>query len=159
MAGPSQMQQAVIDSTQCVFSTMLGCQVHVVAGECQADSLESSDLSSTIGMTGDITGTVILHLSQSVAVGIAETLLGQPIDGINDDVRDVTGELANLIAGNAKERMENKAIVLGLPTIICGPKHRIFFEPGVTVQDLSFQTPWGQLHIQLAFRDTSKHTN
>lgn len=155
-ARQNQLQQAVIDSTQCVFSTMLGCQVHVLSGDGRSDATAVSDLSSTIGMTGDLTGTVILHMNQSVAIGIAETLLGQEIQVVNDDVRDVTGEMANLIAGNAKERMDNKAITLGLPTIIIGPAHRIFFEPGVRVQDLCFQTPWGQLQIELAFRDTSK---
>jgi CheY-specific phosphatase CheX len=78
--------------------------------------------------------------------------LGSEIIEVDNDVRDMTGELASLIAGDARQRITDVTIALSLPTIISGPGHRISFEPGADVQRICFQSEWGPVCVEAGIR-------
>jgi len=148
----SQLVNAFAESTLHVFSTIMGAEIEL-ADCCTLGKFQTAnDLSGMVGFSGEITGTVIVRLDQQIAIAMAEVLLGQTIQSEDDDVRDMAGEIASQIAGNAKNRLTEKSVTLSLPTIITGPGHRISFEPGAQVQRLCFQSQWGPLCVELGFR-------
>jgi CheY-specific phosphatase CheX len=70
---------------------------------------------------------------------------GKPTS-VDEEVLDMVGELANMIGGNAKERMTLNEVNLGLPTVICGKGHRVSFDPGAQVELLPFSCVHGLSH-------------
>jgi len=148
----SEVIQALIASTQSVFTTMLGSQIRLVDCCTLGKFQSANDLTGMVGLSGEITGTVLVRLDQSVAIGVAQKLLGSEIIEVDNDVRDMTGELASLIAGDARQRITDVTIALSLPTIISGPGHRISFEPGADVQRICFQSEWGPVCVEAGIR-------
>lgn len=143
--------QPFIESTKSVFSMMLGGEVNVSEDPSKTASI-AFDVSGIISFSGAISGSAVISLDKEVAFAITETLLGSRPSEIDDDVRDMVGELANMIGGNSKERLSNSEILLGLPTVITGKGHEVSFEPGARVQKIFFDSQWGPLAIEIGMR-------
>ncbi len=152
----NELTQPFIESTKAVFSMMLGCTIELGATTRSSAFRSSHDLSGIIGFSGTMQGTVVISIDQQVAFSAAEMFLGNRPTEIDDEVRDMVGELANMIGGNAKERIPVTGILLGLPTVISGKGHRVSFEPGTHVEHISFETPWGPLSVEIGMRVPSK---
>ncbi len=148
----NDLTQAFIESTQCVLSMMLNCNAEFVQCQEMCPPNSKFDLSGLIGFSGELKGTIVISLDSQVAFSMANQLLGVRPTQLDDDVRDMVGELANIIGGNAKERLVGMNISLGLPTIIAGKGYEIRFDPGAQFQYLSFQTPWGPFAVEIGLR-------
>ncbi len=148
----SELNESFIESTKAVFSMMLGCTVELAAATRSTNFKSSHDLSGIIGFSGALQGTVVISVDQEVAFSAAEMFLGTRPTEIDDEVRDMVGELANMIGGNAKERIPITGILLGLPTVISGKGHRVSFEPGAHIEHMAFETPWGPLSVEIGMR-------
>ena len=59
----------------------------------------SHEVSAVIGLSGKAKGTVVLSLDREVAIQVAGALLQELPPGLNADVADAMGEMANMIAG------------------------------------------------------------
>lgn len=140
-----------IASTQSVFATMLGSDVEVVDGSEYPKNV-AFDISGIISFSGAVQGSAVISLDKEVALAIAETLIGVRPEGIDEDVRDMVGELANMIGGNSKERLANTEVSLGLPTVVTGRGHEVSFEPGAQVCKIYFKSQWGPLAIEIGMR-------
>lgn len=149
----SEVIQALIESTQVAFITMLESQIQVVDCCSLGKFQTANDLTGMIGLSGEITGTVLVRLDQQVAIGVARKLLNQNLSVVDDEVRDMAGELASMIAGGARQMISDATITLSLPTIISGPGHRISFEPGADVQRICFQSEWGPICVEAGIRN------
>ncbi len=141
-----------IESTKSVFKMMLGWDVEL--GESlRSNAFQSMhDVSGIIGFSGKLRGTVVISIDSEVAFAAAESFLGARPTDINSDVIDMVGELANMVGGNAKERMNVAGIDLGLPTVVSGKGHTICFDPGAQVEILPFTSPWGPLTVEIGIR-------
>jgi chemotaxis protein CheX len=82
------------------------------------------DISSMISFTGEARGTIVLSMKKEDACMVTGLLVGHTPNDINADVCDTMGEIANIICGNAKMRMESSSrMEISLPTIIYGQEH------------------------------------
>lgn len=112
----------IIAGTKEVFSTMLMTELAsgtVLANKkCEVDS----NLTSMIGLGGDIRGVLAIHTPAKVAMAITGGFLGIDIASIDEDVKDAIGEIANMVAGNLKVTYAeyDKKIELAIPTTIVG---------------------------------------
>lgn len=143
--------QPFIESTKSFFAMMLNADAELVLDN-QCSEKVLYDISGIISFSGAVQGTAVISLDKEVAFAITETLLGARPDSVNEEVRDMVGELANMIGGNAKERLSNSEITLGLPTVVTGKGHEVSFDPGAQVRSIIFATPWGQLSIEVGMR-------
>ena len=141
-----------VESTQAVFSTMLGWKIEPVSALRLPAFHPQHDVSGIIGCTNAIRGTIVISLDREVALSAAEAFIGMRPDKIDADVMDMVGELANMVGGNAKQRIGNAGISLGLPTVVSGSDMKIAFENGAHVEFLSFVSPKGPLCVQWAMR-------
>ncbi len=76
----------------------------------------SRDISAIIDLTGDLTGSISLSMSKETAGSVVSGFIGEPVTNLNE-IEDGVGELANMIAGNAKSEFEDKEISISLPRI------------------------------------------
>lgn len=148
----AQLPAPVIESTRTVFSTMLGVDV-TLADTCKCRKFFSPfDVSGVIGMSGSIKAMLVIGMDKPVAFAIGEALLGYRPTEIDGELFDMVGELANMICGNAKERMGDPGIVLGLPTVVSGASYNIVFHSDKQLYLLCFETPWGPLSIEFGLK-------
>ncbi|GHV41668.1 hypothetical protein AGMMS49546_18070 [Spirochaetia bacterium] len=85
------------------------------------DAITEWDISAIIGLAGETQGAVVISMKKGLALRVVEQFSGELHTELNDDVVDVIGEIVNVIAGNAKQRLENDfALIISLPTIVRG---------------------------------------
>ena len=141
--------RCLVDSTQSVFSTMCGMKLVAQAQTKQDDASERYQISGIIGLSGSIKATIVVSIHEDLVFSAAETFLGVRPDKIDADVIDLVGELANMIGGNAKERMKMDGLNLGLPTVVAGEGHRVAYNSGMAITVLPFKSDYGPLSIEL----------
>ncbi|MDR3237076.1 MAG: chemotaxis protein CheX [Spirochaetia bacterium] len=84
------------------------------------------EISAIIGFTGEARGAVVISMKKEPALKITDILTGHAHTDIDNEVIDATGEIVNIIAGNAKRGLEETfKLIISLPTIVRGKNHRI----------------------------------
>jgi len=141
----------IIESTKAVFDMMLGAEVRRSGLSVKPNKLLAHELSAVIGMTGQVSGTLVISFSREVAFSILDRLLGETTDEINDAVCDAVGELTNMIAGGAKAKMEHLALSLSIPNLVKGAEHEVVFPSEVTPLSIAFESDLGPFCIDIGF--------
>ena len=113
---------AFLDSVQNVFSTMLNLKVEAEGLFVKAKPYPAYDISGVVGFTGELAGSMTLSFSEDVAVKVVEAMTYEKMDVDSDDFVDAVGELANMVAGNAKKDFGLDASI-GIPIVTVGAKH------------------------------------
>jgi chemotaxis protein CheX len=105
-----------------VFQTMLNMEISPGEAAAKLEGDASSGLVSLIGLAGPWVGTGCLACTGRLACRLSSQFLGTPVDSVNDEVLDAVGEITNMIVGNVKTVLEEKAGPMGLstPTVIFG---------------------------------------
>jgi chemotaxis protein CheX len=135
MAGPPHMERisaldivsAVTESTNAVFSTMLGLQIQ--AGAYREETAGTSGFDGVIalvGIAGSWSGSGRISCSSRFACSLASALLATPCDAVNEDVLDAVAEVANMIIGNVKTHFEERLgpLCLSIPTVVFGRNYQ-----------------------------------
>jgi chemotaxis protein CheX len=137
-------------SAASVFATMLGCPL--TRGTLQFRSSQSTsdyEINGIVGLTGGLTGTIVLSMQEQVALYATEAMLGTRPSSLNDDVIDAVGEITNMVAGAAKGHLSSYDLCLSIPTVIIGKNTRIGFNSKVAPICVPYQSPWGPLQVEV----------
>jgi chemotaxis protein CheX len=137
---PSELAQIV----ESVFGTMLSLEV----GECGTPWFPSGNrLTSAVHLAGDWNGAVLLECDRGQACRFAGRFLSiDPPDTVDDVVRDVLGELANMIGGNLKCVL-TRGIRLSMPSVVDGNDYSVRVCGAEVRERLSFQCAEGLFWI------------
>ena len=134
-----------------VFQAMLACDLTRGTLGLKRNNTPEFEVSGLIGLSGRCQGMVVFSVGRDTALAATEIMLGQRPDGINAQVVDAVGELANMIAGAAKVQLEQYELRIGLPSVICGKNHFINFPSNSTPINLPFQSKIGPICIEVGF--------
>lgn len=114
-----------------VFTTMLSYPSLEVKLETQDNIPANGELhlASAVGIVGEFTGALYLHVSATLAHKLTCRLLhmtAQEVDS-EDIVNDAMGEIANMVIGYIKSRLCEKGTVcaITIPSIVRGSHFRI----------------------------------
>lgn len=140
----------IVESAVNVFETMLGCTPTRTDVTISDSFRDEFDVTGVIGLSGQASGTVVISLEEQVALSAAGAMLCAEFPQLDEDVLDVVGELTNMIAGNAKSRLDQYEMRLALPTVITGTEHVIRFTSKVRPAIISFECEWGKFSIEVA---------
>jgi chemotaxis protein CheX len=129
-----------------VFVTMLGLDV----SPSEIPWRPAGDLlTSYVQLTGDWNGAVLLECTRRQACRFAGLILAtDPPKVVDDDVRDVLGELANVIGGNMKCGMSTAAR-LSMPTVIEGGDDELLLFGSKARERLTFQSSEGHFWVTI----------
>jgi len=141
-----------VECTKNVFSMMLNWETELIGVFSNEKFMSKYDCSGLIGVSGALRGTIVVSLDQDVAFAAAEAFLGTKPLTIDEEVVDMVGELTNMIAGAGKDRIGIPGILLGLPTVIAGKGHSVWFDHGAHVEILQFSSPHGPLTVEIGVR-------
>jgi chemotaxis protein CheX len=129
-----------------VFSTMMGLDIWPSETPCPAsDGL----LTAAVYLTGQWNGALFVHCHPQQACDFAGRFVGiPPPEAIDDDVRDVMGELANMIAGNLKCTF-CPGIRVSVPSVVDGRGYSLRVCGGHIFCQAGFDTAGGPVWITL----------
>jgi chemotaxis protein CheX len=151
----SSMRKAFADSTVFAFSRMI--VVDLTADDSKPAGPHDFDVSAVIGFSGDVAGSCALRMSNDTAREAVSRLAGEPVDDAAE-IADGIGELANMIAGNAKAALEPRALSLSFPEVIRGKGHEIGFHRYADLFELHFMSEIGKVAVIVAYTNP-KETN
>jgi len=137
---PSELAQVV----ESVFETMLRLE----AKETEMTwSPSVNRLAAVVHLGGDWNGAVLLECDPEQACRFAGHFLSmKPPESVDDDVRDVLGELANMIGGNLKCALA-PGIRLSMPSVVSGGDYSLRVCGAKAVEHLTFHCSEGLFHI------------
>ncbi len=138
-----------LNSLQNTFSTMLACETRRGDLQLKSGDAPSYPISGVIGLSGKAVGTVVINLSESVAIKAASAMLMTEMTEVNEDVLDAVGEIANMVAGAAKSELEQYELSVSLPNVVVGNPHAIHFPSNSTPICVPYETDWGPLNLEV----------
>lgn len=137
---PSELAQIV----ESVFENMLSLQ----ASESQSPWFPSGyRLTAVVHLAGDWNGAVLLECDRTQACRFAGRFLSMDtFEAVDDVVRDVLGELANMIGGNLKCVL-TRGIRLSMPSVVDGSDYGLRVCRSEVGERLAFQCAEGPFWI------------
>ncbi|MGL4594508.1 MAG: chemotaxis protein CheX [Thermoguttaceae bacterium] len=141
----------VIGGLEEVFSTMLNCKVERVGLGLMENNQALHPVSGIIGVGGRGVGTIVLSMSETVALRAASVMLMTELSEIDDEVMDAVGELTNMVGGRAKVQLERFQLSMSLPNVLCGTNCRLHFPQNAHPISIPFKCLWGLLALQIGF--------
>lgn len=115
------------------------------------------DLSAVIGIAGETKGVIAISFSKKMSMELTKKLVGYDIEEIDDDVIDSTGEVVNIIAGNAKKGLEEYRLVISLPSIVNGANHKIAWPSNsMPIITIPFSISCGTFHVSVGLENIIK---
>jgi chemotaxis protein CheX len=104
-------------------------------------------MTAAVHMAGDWSGAVLLECDRGQACRFAGRFLSmEPSDTVDDVVRDVLGELANMIGGNMKCVL-TRGIRLSMPSVVDGGDYSLRICKAEVRQRLAFQCAEGPFWV------------
>jgi chemotaxis protein CheX len=139
-------KEMLVRTVGSVFITMLGLDV----SPSEIPWRPAGDrLASYVQLSGDWNGAVLLECTRRQACRFAGLILAtDPPKAVDDDVRDVLGELANVIGGNMKRGISTAAH-LSLPTVIEGGDDDLQIFGSKARERLTFQSSEGHFSVTI----------
>jgi chemotaxis protein CheX len=114
---------AFIAAIMAVFKTMLATDVTINRPTLKQPEDRNADVSALIGLSGDAVGAVVLSFPMVTAAQVASKFSGVEMNAEHADFADALGELANMVAGNAKSKFDGLNVSISLPSVILGKEH------------------------------------
>jgi len=139
-------------AVQNIFDTMIDLSFVLGKPTLKKGNIPSYEISGIIGLSGAVSGCVVLNLSEEIALQLASAMLDEELTEVNDDCTDAIGEIANMIAGNAKTDFPVEDTSISVPSVVVG-KHKLAYPSGVPIVSIPCETSGGQLVIDIALKE------
>lgn len=141
----------ILKSVAHVFSSFLGVQPQRKDVKLQKISTALYDLTAEITFKAEnFEGSLFLCIKEATLRSIIKAAFHKHTLEITNDVKDLAGELTNMIIGNAKSSLPpTQYLKVSTPTIICGKEHMVSVFSQYTVMRISFDSALGPFDINL----------
>lgn len=142
-----------IESTLHVLHTMAFTEANPGKLYLKKGEIAKGDVTSIIGLTGDVKGTISVSFTQKCILAIVTKMFGEPMEELNNEVKDAVGEIANMISGQARQKLEGIDLNLraAIPTVIMGKNHTISHITDQKIVAIPFMTENGDFTIEVCF--------
>ncbi len=150
-----------IDATRNVFSSM--CRVEIARKKIfiKDDYKMLGDISGVMRMSGTAAGTVVISMSSELARLVVGNMLGEaPAAELTQEVKDATGEIINMISGQAKASLVKTKyhFTISIPQVVTGPGHEIEHQPGTPNIVVVFEGAGHDFSLQVCLAPNDNET-
>lgn len=143
-----------IEATINTFQTM--CSIEATRDKIflKGEGSEVYGVTGIIGLGGEASGSVVLNFPANVATAVVSSFVGESYDSISADVVDGVGELTNIIAGDAKNRLGQKGynFDIALPKIVVGRNYVTAQSKSIPCIVISFNSAIGAFSIEVSLK-------
>ncbi len=149
-----QLINPFIEATLHVLETMAFTKVTVGKPFLKKDKIARGDVSGVIGLTGQASGTISVSFTEQCILAVVSNMFGEEMTELNDEVQDAVGEIANMISGQARQKLETmgKSLKAAIPTVITGKGHTITHITNHPIMAIPFTTDQGEFTIEVFFQ-------
>lgn len=138
-------------AAQHVFRTMLSSGCTPGTPEVKQAGHRMHDVTSVIGLTGFVTGSIAFSVTRGGALAILERMTGIAATEVDELVCDCVGEMANMVAGRAKVDLAPYELTLGLPQVITGHDYSLVSPRWSIHEWLPLTTDLGDCGLEVCF--------
>jgi len=138
-----------VESVKHLFKTMLGTELMLSKPVLSVEEVHT-DASAVIGFSGDATGCVVMCFPLATAVKAASTFAGVEMTKDHEDFADALGELANMVAGQAKANLAGLNVNISLPSVIIGKEHTVLQSKQRPRLAIPCNSPLGRFTVEVA---------
>jgi chemotaxis protein CheX len=142
-----------VKAVHVLFATMIAKPVHLGKPVLKKEPVASHAISGVIQMQGRARGCVVVSFTETVALALASALLGEAFETVDETCVDALGEIANMIAGNAKNEFPDDTASMSVPQVFTD-RAAIAYPPDVPIISIPCDTEDGQLCIDVALAVT-----
>lgn len=139
-------------STIETFKKMLNSDAKPGQVQLKNDTTYTYDVSGVIGLSGEAQGSICLSFPKLIALKVVSALVGSEIKIIGPEVADAIGEIANIIAGNAKQHLTQFNLSISLPKVIMGKDHKIASQRGIPTIVVPFDCSLGNFAMEVSLK-------
>jgi chemotaxis protein CheX len=132
------------------FKTMMNIDVKPGKPMLKSSPYPSYDISGIIGLSGSAQGSIAISFPKIIALKIVSKLIGAEIKVVGPELADGVGELANIVAGNAKQYLTQFNLSISLPNVIIGKDHTIANQSGVPSIIIPFGCQLGDFAMEVS---------
>ncbi len=139
-----------------VLRTMCQLQPQVGKPVLKEDNIARGVVTGFIDLMGEQTsGSLAITFSESVALDLVERMLGERPTKIDDTVRDLVGEITNMVSGGAKKILSEKGydFYLSQPVTFVGQGHKILHSVYGPKIYLPFHVESGDFVVEVCFQE------
>lgn len=143
-----------VESVDSVFQMMLNVTPERLKLKIGNGNGVGAEVTSLIGISGDVQGVVVLRFPSDTALDIAGRMLGQEVGVIDAEVVDAVSEIVNMVAGSAKAKFDtDPPLELGLPTVVQGSNYKVKYPSGTAWLEVPFESDAGRFTLELTFEE------
>jgi len=118
----------VVTTVLSVFKTMLQEEPDMHGAEIKQDEVARGIVTGFMTLESEkAMGSMAITFSKAVVADMAKKMLNADLQEIDEVAKDLTGEMANIIVGGAKNIFENEGynFSMSLPEVFTGKDHKI----------------------------------
>ncbi|HNR89559.1 MAG TPA: chemotaxis protein CheX [Spirochaetota bacterium] len=143
-----------LEAASAVFKSLLNVDLRRGKLTIKEKPEPSHDIAIIIGITGAANGEVVFSMEHAMVQKIADILTpGLKPEDLKSEYRDIVGELANMITGNAMNLFaySGKRVEMTTPTVVEGKEFTITLVKQTTLA-INLYSPFGQLEMNVALK-------
>ena len=141
-----------IKATITLFRTMLNTEAVPGKPILKQKPYPSFDVSGIIGLSGSAQGSIAISFPKTMALRVVSVMLGTELKIVGPELTDGIGEVANIIAGNAKQDLAGMNLMISLPNVIVGIDHIITGQSSVPAILVPFGSSLGTFAMELSLK-------
>ncbi|MFO7604593.1 MAG: chemotaxis protein CheX [Gammaproteobacteria bacterium] len=148
----------VLETLMNVLGTMANMEPRVGKPVLKQNQQALGEVSGFMRMESPQTrGSMAITFTRPVIFDIARRMLGAELTEIDDMARDLTGEMANMVVGGAKNLLVDKGFdfEMSLPEVLSGQAHEIKHNCDAQAIILPFKADSGDFYIEICFEDVA----
>ena len=148
---PPEQSQHFVAAVESLFATMLDMPVTCSDPRIKGTDEAWLDITGTIGIAGAVSGTMALSFDRPTAEAVVAAFVGMAMDFDEEDFGDAIGELANIVAGNAKATLNScGTLSITCPSVTRGPCVTRVVREGVQAVMIDCDCPLGIFRLELS---------
>lgn len=141
-----------IQSVSEVFENMLQCTVEMGSVGIAAARKGPQDIIGVIDLSGTANGSVAVRFPIKTALAVVGKMIDTEFETVDSSVIDGVGELVNVVAGNAKAKLEGHSLSVSLPTVVRGDVYCLSNSRDIVWLELPFSSPLGDFTLAVSFK-------
>jgi chemotaxis protein CheX len=145
MAHVDCVREAAVES----LATTCGITPELKADEPPPTGTGSNALVAVISLVGGVEWTLTIDLPQPVASALSAKFAGFEIPFESSDMGDAIGEVANIVAGTTKAKLDQKGVKadISLPTVLRGNRMEVLKCTSLPSVRFTFASPFGTFWV------------
>ncbi|MDO9182899.1 MAG: chemotaxis protein CheX [Bacteriovorax sp.] len=168
MSGEShfiEFSKPFIDAAKNVFETMVFTTLETQKPIMKNDSVSRGDVSAILGLSGELEkngskcqykAMLVVSFPYDTYFKVASAMLGEAYTAYVPDIKDLGGEIVNMIMGNAKRDLKTMGYSsnMAIPSMIEGKDHSINYPTGTHVVLIPFKSTHGPIYMEICYSET-----